>query len=134
MSDASQGLATEISNSIAVVWKNHCGTRPAQPRTEINSDVIRCMLDGAVADFDAGVAAQADAEPAAERPPTEATYRLDAIAAIGRVTRRRVLAFVSDHDAKTNLATEVFILDRPVGRPGRDFPDHRRAATGRDES
>jgi hypothetical protein len=129
MSEPSQeatGLSGEISTSIATVWRNHCGQRPDPPETEIGSDFVRCVLTGAVADFDAGVAA-ATADPEGPDRPSS-TYRLDAISAVGRVTRRRVLAFVSNHDAKTDVATELFILDRPLGRPKRDFPDHRRAA------
>jgi hypothetical protein len=44
---------------------------------------------------------------------TPSTFRNDAIAAVTRVTRRHVVAFVSDHNTQTDVATEIFRLEAP---------------------
>jgi uncharacterized protein YbcI len=39
--------------------------------------------------------------------------REDAIAAIERLTERRVISFMSDHDVSTDTSVELFLLDAP---------------------
>ena len=74
-------------------------------------------MNDAVADFDAGldVASTQEIETGGRRL-TMYTFRREAMEAVTRITHRRVLAFVSDHDAKTNTATETFIIDSPPAR------------------
>jgi hypothetical protein len=111
----------EVTRSLTAVWKRYAGERPEDAETEISGDVVRCVLRGAVASFDAGMSAQADGSG---EPPRDAiSYRRDAANAVSRVTRRRVLAVISERDTKTDVATEVFILDaarrtRPMGSEG----------------
>jgi hypothetical protein len=64
-----------------------------------------------VSAFDAGLAASERDADGSERPLTALTFRRDAIAGIERLTKRRVAAFISDHDAKTDVATEIFLLE-----------------------
>ena len=45
-------------------------------------------------------------------PRTAARYELDAARAVSKVTHRKVDAMISKHDAKTGIATEVFILEQ----------------------
>jgi hypothetical protein len=47
---------------------------------------------------------------------TEATYKQEAVAAVGRVMRQRVASFVSSHDRDTDVATEVFTLEPSLSR------------------
>jgi hypothetical protein len=48
-----------------------------------------------------------------------ASYKKDAVAAVVRLTRQRVMSFVSSHDRDTDVATEVFTLEPSLlqGRP-----------------
>jgi hypothetical protein len=61
---------------------------------------------------------------------TPAAYKQEAVAAVVRVTRQRVVSFVSSHDRDTDVATEVFTLEPSLRRgdpalaarrPGEDF-------------
>jgi hypothetical protein len=105
-------LPSEITKSFTSVWRQYAGEQPGDAQTEIEGDVVRCVLKDAVGGFDkAMLAAQSAEAPETGRPLTQASFRMDAVAAVTRVTRRRVLAFVSDHDAKTGVAREVFILE-----------------------
>lgn len=109
---AEQSLSTKISAAVASVWTNYAdGDRPTDVRTEIRGDVVTCFLPDAVENFERGMAAM-DSDDAQVTPPrTRGAFRRDASAAVRRVTHRRVSAFISKHDAKTDVATEVFILD-----------------------
>jgi uncharacterized protein YbcI len=114
-------IPAEVTRSLATVWKNYAAERPEDAETEISGDVVRCVLRGAVASFEEGMAAQPDGDGEFRRDLN--TYRRDAAKAVTRVTHRRVLAFISKHDAKTDVATEVFILDdtrrrAPMGTEG----------------
>lgn len=106
------GLPASISSSLASVWKNYAGERPTDVDTVIRGTRVACVLKDAVRGFDEGMAAPDDEDPEARRL-TAATFRDDAINAVTRATRRKVMAFVSRHDVKTDVATEVFILDLP---------------------
>ena len=113
-SDEPNGMAGELTRSLSSVWNRYTGTRPSA-RAEVAGDRVTCVVEDAVADFEAGVAAEALTPANPDRPLTGRTYERDAIATVTRITGRRVLAFVSKHNAKTDIATEVFILDTPRG-------------------
>ena len=109
------GLQADITNSLASVWKQYAGKRPVSADTEIKGNVIRCLLEG-VREFDEGMtASESDAGENGKRL-TSGTYRTDAVVAVAKASRGRVMAFVSKHDAETDIATETFILDRPPRR------------------
>ena len=109
-------LPTQVSNALGSVWKQYLGEKPAPGRTEIRDNKVSFVLEDAVSDFEGRMAAGAHDPDDEGRVHTRNTYRNDAIAAVTRATRRRVVAFVSDHDAKTDVATEVFILESRRGR------------------
>ena len=107
-------LAREVSSSLAGVWKDYAGERPAEVETAIKGTRVACVLREAVTGFEGRMAAiEADPPGEATVVLTPTTYRRDAIAAVSRATGRRVMAFVSKHDKGTDTATELFILDRP---------------------
>jgi len=125
------GLPAEISSSLAIVWKRFSGSRPADVATVVDGTRVACVMRDSVGEFNRAIA---DGEADEDGPPRPVTtvsrYEREAIEAVAKATRRRVLAFVSDHDAKSDAAKEVFILDRPpVG--GRRSP---LAAEGRSET
>jgi hypothetical protein len=101
-------LPSEITKSFGSVWRRYSDDEPSDAQTEIDGNVVRCLLKDAVGGFNRGMT---HGSKETERPLTEASYRRDAMTAVARTTRRRVLAFVSDHDAKTDVAREVFILE-----------------------
>lgn len=124
MSDdaSTQGdMPTEVTRSLTAVWKRYAIERPTEAETEIDGSVVRCVLRGAVESFEKGMAAQSDGDGKPARDLK--TYRRDAAAAVSRATHKRVLAVISDHDAETDVATEVFVLDGgfrevPMGSEG----------------
>jgi uncharacterized protein YbcI len=110
-------LPARISSSLALVWRRYAGQRPTRVETAIQGTRISCVLPDSVQGFAQGMAApEPDDAGKTTPPPTMASYRRDAIDAVAKATRQRVMAFVSDHDADSDVATEVFILDGPPRR------------------
>jgi hypothetical protein len=107
-----RSLPSEITRSFGSVWRKYSDEQPSDAQTEIQGNVVRCVMTDAVGGFNRGMAA-AQTEDAlnAERPLDEHTYRRDAMAAVARTTGRRVLALISKRDRKTDVAREVFILE-----------------------
>ena len=108
------GLPEEITRSLSSVWNQYAGERPADAATEVRGNRVKCVLSDAVRTLNERfTVAEAEDDPSTEngRPQTRAAFRNDAIAAVGRATGRRVVAFMSDHDSERNVATEVFLLD-----------------------
>jgi uncharacterized protein YbcI len=107
-------LPAEISSSLASVWSQYASERPGETETMIQGNRVKCVLTDAVQMLNDGLTAAETAEsPDNGRRLTSATFRNDAIAAVKRVTNRKVVAFVSDHDTKTDVATEIFLLEAP---------------------
>jgi uncharacterized protein YbcI len=124
--EASAEMPAEISNSIASVFKTYSGQRPAEVTTTIRDTRVSCVLKDAVQGFDDAIKLAGTEEIEKDvRRLTMATFRRDAIEAVTRITHRRVLAFISDHDAKTGVATEVFIVESPPRRPRSIFLDRQ---------
>ena len=98
-------VCDEIGRSLGAVWQRHAGSRPSAVNTEINGDVVKCVMKGAVTDK------EADTDGEAPRSPDSRDYGRDAIAVVTKATRRRVLGFVPKHDAKREVATDTFILE-----------------------
>jgi hypothetical protein len=108
------GLPAEISSSLVSVWGQYASERPSGAETEIRGNRVKCVLTDAVQMLNEGLtAAEADERPDGGRRLTPSTFRNDAMAAVARVTSRDVVAFVSDHDTETDVATEIFLLERP---------------------
>jgi hypothetical protein len=105
----SEELSTEIGASLASVWARYAGSRPPSAETELDGNAVRWILAGGAGEIEKGIAAS-DGEDG--RPMrTERGYRRELTTALQRVTRRRVSAHISKDDAKTGVASEVFILE-----------------------
>lgn len=119
--ETTQTLPDEISSSLAAVWKRYSAKRPETTSTEIEGNVVRCVMPASVQDFADGPEAgeEGDGDPASRL----VSYRRDAARAVARSTHCRVLAQISEHDAKTDVATEIFVLEMEpkraaFGEPG----------------
>ena len=90
---------TQLSRSLGSLWEDHsAGGRPASINCAIAENVVKCEVGGK------------------EKSPSSAAYRHQAIAAVTRITGRRVMAFISKHDAAADLSTETFALERHVAK------------------
>ena len=85
------------------IWERRAGNRPKLINTEVGGDVVRCVIEEGAAE-DGVDTNGAVGDTNADR--TEAT------AAVARITKRSVSAFIAKRDAKSGTATQTFILDR----------------------
>jgi hypothetical protein len=101
----------EIARSLGSVWQRFSGQRPKSTNVEIDHDVVRCVIE--------------ERKPTKESDDEEATEGLrlssaglkqNATAAVTRITGRQVVAFIPKRDAKTEVSTQTFLLDRPPRR------------------
>ncbi len=116
---APPSVADQITRSLGSVWSRHASERPSEITTEITDSVVVCTFKDAVASFNAGPVVEADgngngAKPEESRVSNPSAYRHEAIAAVSRLTERRVVGFIPKHDKKTDVATEKFILERKL--------------------
>ena len=100
--------AARISEAVGGVWGRYARKKPSSIRTEFRGDVVICTLTEAVASFNSAMAA-----PGSFRSrPTFTDYEREAIRAVVGVTRQQVQRMASDHDEATDVATEMFTLER----------------------
>ncbi len=119
--DTTQPLPEEITSSLAAVWKRYTEKRPESASTEIKGNIVRCVMPASVKDFESG--AETDEGEEADPAGRLVNFRRDASRAVAKTTHCRVLAMICEHDAKTDVATQIFVLEMapkgaPFGEPG----------------
>ena len=96
-------ISAEIGRAVGSIWERRAGNRPKLINTEVGGDVVRCVIEeGAAEDGVDANGAVGDTN----------AYRTEATAAVARITKRSVSAFIAKRDAKSGTATQTFILDR----------------------
>lgn len=111
LAEAPASVSTEIDRSLASVWARYVGARPSQSETEVESGVVRWVLPNGTSEFEDGMTVDLDDDAPDQPRRTMAGYKRDTAAVVARITRCRVAAMISKHDAKSGIATEVFVLD-----------------------
>jgi len=108
---ATQGpdLSTQLTRSLTAVWNQNAGAKPSATKTELTSERLKFELADAVA----GPPAEPVGEDEDPRGTDSVRYRNEAIAAVRRITGRKVLGFIPVRNAKTDVASDVYILERP---------------------
>jgi uncharacterized protein YbcI len=106
------GLEAAINDSMAAVWKRYVGRRPTDVNTSVRGSRVECVLGDVVEQFSDTIELATDGDQTAvDQRLTTTGYRREAAAAVAKLTRRRVMAVISNRNEKTDVATEIFILD-----------------------
>ena len=111
--ETTESLPEEITRSLTAVWKRFTTKQPESASTEIEGNVVRCVMTVSPGDFALGAGEDGDQDPASRL----VSYRRDVAKAVSRTTHCRVLAQMSDHSADPDVATEIFILEVEPKRP-----------------
>jgi hypothetical protein len=102
-------ISTEIARSVGTIWERRGGVRAASVSTKIDGDAIRCTIEAGKATAEE----PADSEDAPELAGTDSNaYKHEASAAVARITKRTVSAYIDKRDKTTGDATQTFILER----------------------
>jgi hypothetical protein len=89
-------IPQEIARSLSSIWQRRTGAKPNSINAEFSGDVVRCAID--------------TDEP---EPDTESSgYQHEACAAVTRIVRRKVSAYIASTDANTGTTTQKFIFER----------------------
>jgi hypothetical protein len=102
----------EIARSLGSVWQRFSGQRPKSTNVEIDQDVVRCVIEERKPTKES----DDDDEATEGLRLSSAGLKQNATAAVTRITGRQVVAFIPKRDAKAEVSTQTFLLDRPPRR------------------
>ena len=105
-------LAADVSRHVVRLFSEYTGRGPTKARTTIRGDLIVCVTQDTMTKAERRLVAEGEAELVDTiRRKFQTTMRDDLVAGIELMTGRKVLSFMSDHDAEQDYAAEVFVLD-----------------------
>jgi uncharacterized protein YbcI len=104
-------LTAAISNAVVGLLREFTGRGPTQARTTIGSDTVVVTLRDSLTKAERTLAGRGQAvEVLAMRRAFQETMREDLVAAVERLTQRKVEAFLSDNLYEPDVAVEIFLL------------------------
>jgi len=117
MSNLVQGLRggelnAAISDSVVAAFAEYTGRGPTKARTSIRDDVVLCLLQHTLTKGEKSLVRDGRQDVVITMRRTyQETMREPLVAAVEQLTRRRVIAFLSDNHIDPDLATETFVLE-----------------------
>jgi uncharacterized protein YbcI len=104
--------ALAISGELTTLMNDYLGRGPTRARAYFSDDMIVCVFEDALTKVERSLAALGRKDEVREiRHLFQGALRDQAIAAVERVTSRRVVSFMSDHDVGQDLGAQVFVLE-----------------------
>ena len=118
-------LNAAISNAVVHAFSEYIGRGPTKARTSIRDDLVVCLLENGLTKAERSLVAGGREQLVLDtRRAFQQTMRGDLVAAVEGLTRRRVIAFMSDNHIEPDIATESFLLEPlaldPVATNGAD--------------
>src|SRR3954465_10542464 len=111
-------LPMEVSNLIVRLFSEYTGRGPNKARTIIRDNLIICVTHGNMTKGERRLVQEGGgAMGAAVRRKFQTTMQDDLIGGIELLTGRKVVSFLSDHNADTDHAAEIFVLDGSTDGP-----------------
>ena len=105
-------LPAAISRHVVRLFSEYTGRGPTRARTMISDNVIVCVTHDTQTKGERRLVQEGETEMVISvRRKFQRTMREDLVSGIELLTERKVLSFMSDHDADHDYAAEVFVLD-----------------------
>ena len=105
-------LSAAISNHVVRLFAEYTGRGPTRARTTIRDGVVVCVTEDTMTKAERRLTQEGEGELVVTvRRRFQSTMRDDLVAGVELLTGRRVVSFLSDHDADADMAAEVFVLD-----------------------
>jgi uncharacterized protein YbcI len=105
-------LTAAISNMVVRLFAEYTGRGPTRARTTIRENVVACVTSEAMTKGERRLVEEGEGETVVSiRRKFQTTMRDDLVGGIELLTGCKVVSFMSDHDAVTDHAAEVFVLD-----------------------
>ena len=120
-------LPAAISRHVVRLFSEYTGRGPTKARTVISDNVIVCVTHDTLTKGERRLVADGESALVVSiRRTFQQTMREDLDSGIELLIGRKVLSFMSDHDADHDYAAEVFVLDAaPVEQARGAEPDTR---------
>jgi uncharacterized protein YbcI len=107
-------LTAAISNAMVGVMHRYTGRGPTRARTTVGDDIIVSVLGSTLTKGEESLVAHGKADVVLQgRRAFQDTMEADAVAAVQRLSGRRVIAFMSTNHISPDLGVEIFILEPP---------------------
>ena len=105
-------LSAAISRHVVRLFSEYTGRGPTRVRTTIRVSVVLCVAQDNMTKGERRLVESGEAETVVSiRRKFQSTMRVDLVSGVELLTGRKVVSFMSDHDAITDHAAEVFVLD-----------------------
>src|SRR5436190_19252887 len=113
-------LAAAVRNLIVRLFAECTGRGPNKARTTIRDNVVLCVTQNTMTKGERRLVEAGEAKAVVSiRRKFQTTMRDDLVGGVETLTNRKVLSFMSDHDADHDYAAEIFVLD---GTPSGSAP------------
>jgi uncharacterized protein YbcI len=110
-----RSLPMEISNLIVRLFSEYTGRGPNKARTIIRDNLVICVTHGNMTKGERRLVQEGEgAMVVSVRRKFQTTMRDDLVGGVELLTGRKVISFLSDHNAETDHAAEVFVLEEPA--------------------
>jgi uncharacterized protein YbcI len=117
-------LNSSVARAVVGIYRTVCGRGPTKARAMYRGDVLVVVLEDVLTPAERSLVATGRGEAVLELRSKLHTAMRDMLAsAVNELTGAQVRAVVGATDCDPDVASEVFLLDRPVRPP--DGPSHR---------
>src|SRR3954454_19303853 len=105
-------LPMEISTLIVRLFSEYTGRGPNKARTVIRDNLVICVTHGNMTKGERRLVQEGEgARVVSSRRQCPTTMRGGLVGGVELLTGRKVVSFLSDHNAETDHAAEVFVLE-----------------------
>ena len=121
---SSTSTAASISNRAVQLMSAYTGRGPTKAWTSIDQDLVSVVLRDTLTKGERSLVADGRTELVlGMRKAYQQTMRNELIAAVERLTGRKVIAFLSDNHIEPDIAIECFVLESRQGSDQDGQPD-----------
>jgi uncharacterized protein YbcI len=107
-------LTAAVSRHVVRLFSEYTGRGPTKARSVISDNVIVCVTHDTLTKGERRLVEEGEAETVVSiRRKFQTTMREDLVGGVELLTGRKVVSFMSDHDAVHDYAAEVFVLEGP---------------------
>jgi uncharacterized protein YbcI len=108
-------LNAAISNAVVGLLSEYVGKGPTKARAIHSGKLVLCVLEDTMTKAERSLASDGKEDfVLSMRHAFQETMREDFVAAVERLTGRKVVAFMSSNHVDPDLAAELFVLDEPI--------------------
>jgi len=112
-------VAAAVSRHVVRLFAEYTGRGPTRARTIIGDNVVVCVTQNSMTRAERRLVQEGESDLVVSiRRKFQSVMRDDLVGAVEAVTGRKVLSFMSDHEAEHDYAAEAFLLDgSPTSAP-----------------